>query len=43
MDTIEKRKAFWRILLPIIIVGGVVTIFEKGIYFGRWLYELVHK
>lgn len=42
MDNTERKNAFWRIMLPVLIVGGIVIIFQKGVDFGRWLYDLLN-
>ncbi|MFZ4621371.1 MAG: hypothetical protein ACOYNS_12495 [Bacteroidota bacterium] len=32
----------FKVLLPILIVSGMITIFKGGIAFGHWIYAIVH-
>lgn len=40
-DDLLKSKAF-KLLMPLVVVLGVITIFKSGIKFGHWLYVLLH-
>ena len=33
---------FLKIMIPLIIVWGVITIFKAGYVFGVWLFNITH-
>lgn len=43
MKNQERFKAnFFKILIPIVIVWGIITIARGGYHTGQWLYDLLH-
>lgn len=40
-EDLLKSKAV-KILIPLVVVLGIITIFKGGFKFGQWLYVLLH-
>jgi len=32
------KSKYFKVILPLIIVWGIITIFKSGYAFGKWLY-----
>lgn len=37
-----KKTTFLKIMIPVIIVWGIITIFRGGMAFGSWLHAFIH-
>lgn len=40
-DNLLKSKAF-KLLIPLVVILGAITIFKSGIKLGNWLYVILH-
>jgi hypothetical protein len=40
-EDLLKSKVI-KFLIPLVIIGGVITIFKSGYHFGQWMYILLH-
>jgi len=36
------NSRFFKVAFPIIIIGSVIVLIQKGYAFGQWLYEAFH-
>lgn len=36
------KSKYFKILLPLLVVWGIIIIFKGGYTFGQWLYAFMH-
>ena len=38
----STKGTIWKIMVPVVVIWGIITIFKGGVAFGSWLHAFIN-